>query len=369
MADAPDSTKAKRGRRSMFTLRRSIPAWLALLFALAFLVVVYVLWTIVTSGAIPEDRMVSPTVLPTPAETFRSLPELWSDRQLLLNLWVTLRRVVLGFSLAAAVGIPVGVLCGCFTPVNAFLLPLTVFGRNIPLAALIPLTFVIFGVAEIQKVMFIFIAAVMFIVSDTATAVRDVDQRYVDTALTLGGRRWQVVLKVLTPLAMPSVFNSLRLLFGLAFGYIMLAEIVKFGSEAGGVGDIIRLSQRRGLYAHVWLILLIIPVVALLMDRVLYWIQRELFPHRYGGFGLLNRAFRRGIHLWEDLKAVMWQTRRTRVGVEAVAAAAAVTSATAAPTAPRAPAARADDAIRDESDEDDGDDKVDDKDDKKDDDA
>ena len=54
-------------------------------------------------------------------------------------------------------------------------------------------------------------------------------------------------MKVLVPLAMPSVFNSLRLLFGLAFGYIMLAEVVKFGGESGGLGDIINTSQRRGL--------------------------------------------------------------------------------------------------------------------------
>ena len=49
------------------------------------------------------------------------------------------------------------------------------------------------------------------------------------------------------PLALPDVFNSLRLLFGLAFGYIMLAELVKLGGEAGGLGDIITSRQRRGL--------------------------------------------------------------------------------------------------------------------------
>ena len=57
------------------------------------------------------------------------------------NLLASLRRVVLGFALAAAVGIPLGVLCGCFPWVNAFLAPINVFGRNIPIAALIPLTF------------------------------------------------------------------------------------------------------------------------------------------------------------------------------------------------------------------------------------
>ena len=60
------------------------------------------------------------------------------------------------------------------------------------------------------------------------------------------------------PLALPNVFNSLRLLFGLAFGYIMLAELIKFGGEAGGLGDIINTSQRRGFQTHILLVLMII---------------------------------------------------------------------------------------------------------------
>ena len=121
------------------------------------------------------------------------------------------------------------------TSVRAFVAPLTIFGRNIPVAALIPLTFFFFGIGEFQKVMFLFIASVAFVVSDTAAAVLEVPERYVDTALTLGASRLQIILKVLVPLAAPAIFNSLRLLFGIAFGYVMLAEVVKFGGETGGL--------------------------------------------------------------------------------------------------------------------------------------
>ena len=76
--------------------------------------------------------------------------------------------------------------------------------------------------------------------------------------------RRQIILKVLVPLAMPSIFNSLRLLFGLAFGYIMLAEVDADGSEAGGLGDIINLAQGRGGHrTYILLVLMIIPLVAL----------------------------------------------------------------------------------------------------------
>ncbi len=261
-------------------------------------------WWFVTRGE-PEERILSPAALPSPAETFATFHSLWFERALTRNTWASLQRVALGFALAVAVGVPLGVLCGCFSWAHAFFAPVTIFGRNIPMAALIPLTFSLFGIGELQKVMFIFIACVAFVISDTAGAIADVGSEYIDTAYTLGANRRQIILKVLVPLAMPSVFNSLRLLFGLAFGYIMLAELIKFGGEAGGLGDIINTSQRRGPKEHILLVLMIIPVVALAIDRLLYWIQRELFPHQYGGYGMLNQLVRAVLHGWESLKSLV----------------------------------------------------------------
>jgi ABC-type nitrate/sulfonate/bicarbonate transport system permease component len=157
--------------------------------------------------------------------------------------------------------------------------------------------------------MFICIACVAFILSDTARAIQEVGSQYIDTAYTLGASRLQVILKVLVPLAMPTVFNSLRLLFGLAFGYIMLAETIKLGSETGGLGDIINISMRRSLRGNVILVLLIIPVVALGIDRILFWIQRELFPYRFGGMGILNQAIRAVLHGCEDLKCLIFRRK------------------------------------------------------------
>jgi uncharacterized RDD family membrane protein YckC len=112
------------------------------------------------------------------------------------------------------------------------------------------------------------------------------------------------------------VFNSLRLLFGLAFGYIMLAETIKFGDEVGGLGYIINVSQRLGQREPVILILLIIPIVALAIDRLLYWIQRELFPHRFGGIGILNQCVRAVLHGWEDLKNLILGRSRRAAAVD-----------------------------------------------------
>jgi ABC-type nitrate/sulfonate/bicarbonate transport system permease component len=287
-----------------FALRREISRWKALFFGFLCIAICGGIWWFLTRGEIVENRILNSYILPSPRETFASFPSLWFQRFLTLNIYTSLHRVIFGFAIATAIGIPLGVLAGCYSWTKAFLAPLTIFGRNIPIAALIPLTLYFFGIDEFQKVMFIFIATVAFIVDDTATAIRDVSDRYIDTAYTLGANQWQIISKVIFPLALPNIFNSLRLLFGIAFGYIMLAEVIKTSDGSGGLGYIITASQREGPRAHIILVLLIIPIVALAIDRILFWIQRELFPHQYGGYGILRRAVGFYFRCWEDFKAM-----------------------------------------------------------------
>ena len=305
---APRGSWMRRTLREFGSIRSQTPRWQAIALGMLCVLLCFVLWWYVTRGD-AEQRILTSDKLPSPQETFSSFPELWFDRALTRNVLLTMQRVILGFGLAVLVGVPLGVLAGCFTRVGAFLQPLIIFGRNIPLAALIPLTMFIFGIGEVRTVMFIFIACVAFIVADTASSIAEVDNRYVDTAYTLGAKRRHVILKVLVPLAMPSIFNSLRLLFGLAFGYIMLAELFVIGGGVGGLGNLIFTSQRIGPREHIYLIILIIPLIALAIDRLLFWVQRELFPHRYGGYGILNKGLRAALYIWEDFKRLFWKPK------------------------------------------------------------
>lgn len=300
-------SKLRAWAREFFELRRPTPLWQSIVFGLLCLACVYALWSWVTYGENGEERIVTPAALPSPAETFSKFHDLWFEMALTRNLFASLQRVTLGFALAAVIGVPLGILCGCFSWANAFFSPISVFGRNIPIAALIPMTFLLFHTGELQKVMFIFIACVAFVLTDTARAITEVGQQYIDTAYTLGASRRQTILKVLVPLAMPSIFNSLRLLFGLAFGYIMLAEVITSGDHAGGLGNIIQQCERRGLTGQIILVLMIIPIVALAIDRLIYWVQCELFPYRYGGVGLLNSLVEWGLHRWEDAKGLIFR--------------------------------------------------------------
>lgn len=263
--------------RSLLSLRISPPRPVRRLVGLGTVIVILLVWWLATLGDEAEARLISPVILPSPREVFGSAASLWTERALLASIAATLKRVLVGFGLAALVGIPLGILAGAWRVVEAAGAPLALFGRNLPVAALIPLTILWFGIDETQKIMFIFIACVPFVYSDVVNAIAGVPERYVETAQTLGASSWQIVWKVLVALALPDIYSSLRHLFGLAFGYIMLAELI---NAQHGLGYLLMASQRRGLSEHIILILLIIGVLAYGIDRVLLWFQRGLFPHR-----------------------------------------------------------------------------------------
>ncbi|MEZ6130600.1 MAG: ABC transporter permease [Planctomycetaceae bacterium] len=281
----PEVDTMPGSRRHLFGLRHEVSAPVAIFAGCLCLTVCAVLWWWTTRGA-GEERLLGHNQLPSIKETWERLPDVFEsaspERHLIDNTLVSLKRVVIGFALAIVVGIPLGVAAGCFPVVRSFFAPLVLFGRNIPIAALIPLVLALFGTGETQKYMFIFIACVAFIIADTIDAVNEVAQRYVETALTLGAARLQIVFKVLVPLAMPMVFNSLRVLFGLAFGYIMLVEFMHEGDGAGGLGFLLNIARRRSMTEYTVIIILTIPLVAWFIDQMLFVLQCWLFRWKYG---------------------------------------------------------------------------------------
>ncbi len=230
----------------------------------------------VTTG-VAEERIISPTILPSPAEVVASFPLLWFERALTRNLGVSFVRVVEGFLLALAVSFPLGVLMGAFTKVKAAFTPLTVFGAYLPIPTLVPLTLSLFGTGELQKVMFLALAFSIYLVPLFVAAVDAVDDTYLKTAYTLGATKAQAVSRVLLPISWPDIWQAMRMGFGVGWSYILLAEMVDVGR---GLGGIIITSQRRGPREHIYLVLVFIVVVAFLTDRLWAVVGRWLFPYR-----------------------------------------------------------------------------------------
>jgi NitT/TauT family transport system permease protein len=276
-APAPMRRRGATERGAWLRIREPLPAWMPWALGAVPIAVLLLLWLGVTAGSIPEERLISPTILPSPLEVVRSFPSLWFDRALTRNLAISFTRVLAGFVAAVALAFPLGVLMGAFSKVKAAFTPLTVFGAYLPIPALVPLTLSLFGTGESQKVAFLGLAFAIYLVPLFVAAVDTVEDTYLKTAYTLGATRWQAVRKVLLPVAWPDIYQAMRLGFGIGWSYILLAEMVDVGR---GLGGIIIISQRRGPREHIYLVLLVIVTVAFLTDKVWAALGRRLFPYR-----------------------------------------------------------------------------------------
>lgn len=257
-------------------LRTSLSPSQGVVLTLTCLVLLGFVWFVLTVGQ-AEFRVVSPSILPSPADVGAAAWTLVQSGDFYKAIGASLWRVLLGSFLAASIGIPLGVLAGAWRPLNDLLKPIVLALGNLPVAALIPLTLIWFGIDETQKIMFIVVACVAFVFSASAQAILNVPERYVDTARTLGATQSQVVLKVLLPLALPDIYRAVRVLLGLAFGYIMLAELI---NARYGLGYLLQISQRRGLIEQVYVILFVIGLLAWAIDTGIGWFEKKLFPYK-----------------------------------------------------------------------------------------
>jgi len=129
---AESNPQSQQPRRRWFPIRGKIGLLASVLLSFASVLIVFGAWWFVTRGEIAEERIVGPLSLPSPTETFAAFENLWFEQELTRNTLTTLRRVVLGFSLAAVVGIPLGILAGSFPPIKAMLAPVIIDQQRRP---------------------------------------------------------------------------------------------------------------------------------------------------------------------------------------------------------------------------------------------
>src|SRR5438045_802618 len=153
---------------------------------------------------------------------------------------ITIWRVVGGFALAAAFAVPLGVAMGAYKPIEAFFEPFVSFARYLPASAFIPLLILWAGIGEMQKLLVIFIGSFFQIVLMVAVTVGATRRDLVEAAYTLGAGARGVVRRVLLPSSAPAIAETLRLVLGWAWTYVILAELI---GASSGIGHMITDGQ------------------------------------------------------------------------------------------------------------------------------
>jgi len=255
------------------------PVWRVALGLIPFLVFLG-WWVWATAGAEPELRRISPTILPSPGEVLSRLPTLWYDSALMRNILLSLLRVLGGFAVAVVLAVPLGIAMAAFGRIGATFGLLSALLSYLPIPAIVPLTMAWWKTGEEQKVGFLALATFAYLLPLVVRHVSAVDHKYLLSAYAQGASPWQLVSRVLCPIAIPDIFKALRLCLGVGWTYIVLAEVIKAGEGVGGVGNLIMVFQRRGHMEEVYLTVAAIMVVGALLDRSCAWLGANLFPYR-----------------------------------------------------------------------------------------
>ena len=255
-----------------FALRAPLPRSVSVALGLVAPVVVLAAWCVASYGQLaPAD------FLPSPTEVVRGTLQLFIQYDLATAVWVSTRRILIAFGLASAIALPLGVLMGAFEPVNRIFEPIMAPLRYMPISAFIPLLILWFGIYESQKIAFLFLGVFVYLLPVVVTAIRAVPEELVQTALTLGVSRWQAVLTVLVPAALPEIFDSFRVMNAISWTYVILAEAV---NPEHGLGYMVELARTHQKASWSFAGLLVIGGIGLLTDALIRACSAVLFRWR-----------------------------------------------------------------------------------------
>jgi NitT/TauT family transport system permease protein len=259
-------------KSTLFSIRSPLPKRTAFILGLVAPALVLGAWC-----ALTYSGRVDPDFLPKPTEVIRGTLQLFLHYDLAAAIGISSRRIAIAFLLASAIALPLGVLMGAFDPINRFFEPIVAPLRYMPISAFIPLLILWFGIYEEQKIAFLFLGVFVYLLPVVVSAIRLVPEELVQTALTLGASKFQVVRTVLLPAALPEIFDSFRVMNAIAWTYVILAEAV---NPEHGLGYMVELARTHQKASWSFAGLLVIGGIGLLTDFLIRVLSSLLFRWR-----------------------------------------------------------------------------------------
>lgn len=212
--------------------------------------------------------------LPSPGSVASQLAKLAGDGTLWIDLKASMYRISIGFLIASALAIPIGVLIGSFRSWEAAVEPLVDFIRYMPVVAFVPLSILWAGTADTQKFLIIFIGTFFQQVLMIMDNVKRVPKDFIGLGRTLGLPDRKILTRIVVPSALPGIWDTLRISLGWAWTWLVLAELV---AATSGLGYRITVSQRYFQTNTIIGYILLLGVLGLVTDQVMKALEKVLF--------------------------------------------------------------------------------------------
>jgi len=224
----------------------------------------------------------SRVLLPDPLEVWRYLVSAVEDRTIFEALWVTMKRLLVGYFAGVIAGIPLGLLTARFQWAHDTIGVLGLGLQTLPSVCWVPIALLWFGQTEAAMLFVVVMGTVWSVVISTDNGVRSVPPIYARAARTMGSNGWHTWLKVILPAALPFIVSGVKQGWAFAWRSLMAAEIYVTILTGFGLGHLLHYGRELNAMDQVLGVMLVIVLIGLLADKVLFapW---ESFLHRRWG--------------------------------------------------------------------------------------
>jgi NitT/TauT family transport system permease protein len=249
------------------------------LFAILFFVALVAIW-----AALVHAGIWSPVLLPSPISVWEYLVAATRDGTLLTATVVTLRRLLAGYAIGLAIGLPLGLLTASSTFFEDTVGVLALGLQTLPSVCWVPLALLWFGQTEGAMLFVVIMGTVWSVVIATDTGVRTIPPIYARAARTMGSNYFHRWTRVILPASLPYLVSGMKQGWAFAWRSLMAAEIYVTILTGFGLGHLLHYGRELNAMDQVIGIMLVIIVIGLLTDKILFspW---ERFLHRRWGTG------------------------------------------------------------------------------------
>ena len=234
-------------------------------------------WYLLTTAT----QVISPTRFPAPREVWDALRQIglagYADARLHVHILHSVKLVLMGFVVAVATGVPLGLAMGWSKRVEALVNPAFLLIRPIPPLAWIPLAIVWLGLGDAAKVLVIWFAAFVPSVINSYAGVRSIEPHMIEAARMLGVSRWMLVREVLVPGAAPMIFTGLRLSLQACWTTLVAGELI---GAAAGLGRVLSQGALDIFPAMILVGMVGVAVAGGVMTWALGWVERRAIAWR-----------------------------------------------------------------------------------------
>ncbi|MGV9748221.1 ABC transporter permease subunit [Rhodococcus zopfii] len=217
--------------------------------------------------------LVSASILPPPSKVLDTARTLWSEGELQTHLMVSVRRIVIGFTIGAAIGLVLGFAVGLSRIAEGLVDRTLQMLRALPHLALVPLLIAAFGIGELPKVMLVTLGVIFPVYLNTVAGIRTVDPKLVQLGRSYGLGRGELIRQVIVPGAMPMILTGIRYALGVAWLTLVIAETI---ATSEGIGFLAQNGRDLLRNDRIVLAIVLYALAGLLADQLVRLVEARV---------------------------------------------------------------------------------------------